>query len=209
MFRNPVYDLIVIVPALLIAGLLGFFIMTSAAHAQTVDPLPVAQATTTGMAAVTASTSGNTLPDSTQKILIVTRTNTDTPPTPAAPASPLGVRTSADLLAYARAALVQDPYIESITLSGRSIVVAYERQGRLLGILPLAVPTTATVRTDGSVSFTAPWYGSVTVADRDRMKSALEVRVHALLTSEGYLASMSLAPSTQAEILDIIRELLA
>ncbi|MDB5194913.1 MAG: hypothetical protein JWO84_97 [Parcubacteria group bacterium] len=207
MFRNPVYDLMVVVPALLISGLIGFFIMTGSAHAQ----VPQAQAATStpaGSPAQTASTSGNTMPDPAQKELIVTR-SPSVVGNMNVPSSALAVHSSGELEAYARGALAQDAYISSITLSGHGVVVAYRKQGRLLGLVPVALPTTATVHTDGSITFTAPWYGAVTLAERDRMQSALEVRVHALLTSEGYLASMSLAPATQAEIIDIIRELLA
>ncbi len=213
MFRNPVYDLMVVVPALLISGLVGFFIMTASARAQElyVIPAPVSSTTvattTAGSPAITASTSGTTMPDGAQKVLSVTRSNLGS--TASATTSPLSVRTSSDLLAYARSVLAQDPFIESLTLSGRGVVVSYRKHGRLLGVLPLAVPTTATVRTDGTVTFSQPWYGMITIAQMDRMKSALEVRTHALLTSEGYLSSMSLAPATQAEIVDIIKELVA
>ncbi|MGE5541200.1 MAG: hypothetical protein ACM3TU_02865 [Bacillota bacterium] len=208
MFRNPVYDLIIVVPALLIAALLGFLVMTSAARAAETD-LPATTATSTpGGRAIIASTSGNTLPDLNQKVIVVTQAEAkvnDAWDTAAITA--LSVRSAGELEAYARQTLREDPYIESITLSGRGIVVAYQKNGRLLGLVPVAVPTKAVVRTDGNVSFSEPWYGAVTLAERDHMKTALEVRVHALLTSEGYLASMQLAPVTQAEILDIIREL--
>lgn len=202
MFRNPVYDMFVVVPALLIAGLLGLLVMTSPAHAA---ELPVA--TTTGTRAVTASTSGNTLPDPSQKTIVVTRDSLLLG-TSTAPSSALAIHSTNELLAYAKGVLAEDSYIGSISLSGSEIIVNYRRQGRFLGLVPLAVPTTARVRTDGSVSFTEPWYGVVTIEERDSMRTALEVRVHALLTSEGYLSSMSLAPATQAEILDIIQELL-
>lgn len=203
MFRNPVYDMVVVVPALLIAGLLGLFVMTGAAHAA---ELPTS-ATTTGARAITASTSGTTLPDLTQKVVVVTRD--DLIVGSSTPVSPVAIHTLGELTAYAKQTLVDDPYIGTVSLSSHEIAVTYRKQGRLLGLLPVAVPTTARVRTDGSVSFDEPWYGAVTLAEKDRMKTALEVRVHALLTSEGYLASMSLAPATQAEILDIIQELLA
>ena len=203
MFRNPVYDMVVVVPALLIAGLLGLFVMTGAAHAA---ELPVT-ATSTGARAIIASTSGTTLPDRSQKVVVVTRGDLIVGST--TPASPIAIHTADELAAYAKQALLDDPYIGTVSLSSQEIAVTYRKEGKLLGLLPVAVPTTARVRTDGSVSFDEPWYGAVTLAEQDRMKTALEVRVHALLTSEGYLSSMSLAPATQAEILDIIRELLA
>lgn len=213
MFRNPVFDLMVVVPALLISGLVGFFIMTTAAHAQELDVIPSsstsATTTTTGAPAVTASTSGTTFPDSTQKVLSVTRANLGVDPGSDATITPLSVRTSSDLLAYARMSLRSDPYMASLTLSGKGVVVSYRKHGRILGLVPVAVPTTATVHTDGTVTFSEPWYGAITIAQIDHMKTALEVRVHALLTSEGYLESMSLAPATQAEIVEIIKELVA
>lgn len=209
MFRNPVYDMIVVIPALLIAGLIGFFVMSTPAHAETLpaSTLATSTATSTGSVAITASTSGTTLPDPTQKVLVITRAvvpgasiSTSTPA--------VAIHSSAQLSAYARGILSEDPYMQSITLSAFEISVSYRKSGRLLGLLPVTLPTRVTVRNDGSVSFTAPWYSVVTLEERDRMRTGLEVRVHSLLTSEGYLASMSLAPATQAEILDIIRELL-
>jgi hypothetical protein len=178
MFRNPVYDMFVVVPALLIAGLLSFFIMTSPAHAQEDGSILISRAQ---------------LPSE------IATTTIDT----------ALVTTTDDLRAYAVATVREDRYIASLRLSGDAITVRYHKPGHLLGVLPLAVPTTATVRANGSVSFTEPWYGAVTFAERDRMKSALEVRTHALLTGEGYLPSMSLSAHTQAEVLAIIRELLA
>jgi hypothetical protein len=210
MFRNPVYDLIVVIPALLISGLFAFFIMTSSARAQELDAIPAAATTTnTGAPAVTASTSGNTLPDRLQTVLMVSRADLPASAGDDATLTPLAIHSSTELHAYARTTLRNDLYIESLTLSGREVTVAYRTHGWLLGLVPVVVPTRAAVRTDGSVIFTAPWYGAVTLAQKDLMKTALEVRVHALLTSEGYLESMSLAPATQAEIIDIIRELLA
>jgi hypothetical protein len=203
MFKNPVYDMMVVVPALLIAGLIAFFVMTGAAHAQ--EPL----ATSTGSRAETASTSGTTLPDRSEKKIVVTRAQLETVATSTPIASALIIHTNKELLQYARQVLADDPYIASITLSAEEIVVTYRKEGRLLGVLPVSIPRTAHVHTDGTVSFDEPWYGTVTIGERDYMKTALEVRVHALLTTEGYLSSMSLAPATQAEILDIIRELIA
>ncbi len=212
MFRNPVYDFMIVVPALLVIGGIGFFLLANSAHAQELDVVPtgaVTPGTPAGSPAVIASTSGNTLPDSTQKILVVNRTPDNSKASSESTTTALSVQTSKDLLVYARSALASDPYIESLTLSGHSVVVTYHKQGRLIGLLPLAVPTTATVHTDGTVQFVEPWYGTITLMQVDHMKSALEVRMHALLTSEGYLPSMSLAPATQAEIVEIIRELVA
>jgi hypothetical protein len=204
MFRNPVYDLMVVVPALLIAGLLSFFVMSSTTHAQA----PSETATTTGTAAVTASTSGTTFPDLAQKVIVVTRASAARATASGDALTALSIHSSDELEAYAQAMLKSDRYLESIALSSRGISVSYRSYGRLLGVMPLNVPMRATVRTDGSVAFSEPWYGTLTLKEKDHMKSALEVRVHTLLTSEGYLASMSLAPATQAEILDIIRELI-
>ncbi len=201
MFRNPVFDLIIVVPALMIAGLLSLFIMTRVASAQALPD----SATTTS--AVTASTSGTTLPDATQKTVVVRRsgelatTTTNLPPASS-------IRTVKELETYARLTLIQDSALESITLSSQGISVEYRKQGRLLGLVTLSVPRRASVASTGSVQFTEPWYGKVTLVERDRMKTALEVRVRTLLSSEGYLASMALAPATQAEILAIIRELI-
>lgn len=204
MFRNPVYDLMVVVPALLIAGLLGLFVMSGTAHAA---PLPAADpvVAATGTPAVTASTSGTTLPDPEQKVLVVSRGSLGV--IDETSIAPTTIHTSAELLTYAKQTLSKDRYIESLTLSGKGIMVSYRTQGRLLGLLPLSVPTHATVRADGSIHFSAPWYGTLTLSEKDRMKTALEVRVRTLLNSEGYLPSMQLAPATQAEILDIVREL--
>lgn len=206
MFRNPVHDMFIVVPALLIAGLLGLFIMSGTAHAA--ETAASTTATSTGQKAVTASTSGTTLPDLSEKVMLVTRADLLGQGT-TTPLYPVAIHSSGELLAYAKQVLAQDRYIASISLSGSEIVVNYRGQGKLLGLMSVAVPTTAHVYTDGRVSFDEPWYGTLTVSERDHMKTALEVRVHALLTTEGYLSSMSLAPATQAEILDIIRELVA
>jgi hypothetical protein len=206
MFRNPVYDLMVVVPALLIAGLLSLFVMTRTAHATEAGELPATAAT--GTPALTASTSGTTLPDPTQRVLVVTRASLLATTTPKKHLSPLAVHTSKELLTYARQTIAEDPAIDSITLSGKGIEVAYRAERNVLGLVALAVPTRALVESDGDVRFDEPWYGRLALGERDRMKSALEVRVHTLLNSEGYLSSMQLAPATQAEILDIIRELL-
>ncbi len=194
MFRNPVYDLFVVLPALLIAGLVGFFVMTSAAHA----------------AEPAATSSGHLQAEGAEaSTLIVTREGMEEATSTAVTYTARAITSADQLLAYANTVLAKDPYIAMVALSGSGIAVSYRRQGRFLGLLPVDLPTTARVRSDGSVQFEEPWYGAVTLAEKDRMKTALEVRAHALLTSEGYLSSMSLSPSTQAELLDLIRELLA
>jgi hypothetical protein len=198
MFRNPVYDLMVVVPALLITGLIAFFIMTTSVRAA---ELPAALASSTPV-----SISSSTLPDPSETVLLVTRAELTTAPQTAS-RNAKSVRTTSDLLVFAKQTLASDPYIAAIRLSNGDITVTYRRQGLVLGLVPIAVPKTATVHTDGSVTFVEPWYGSLTMEARDHMQTALEVRVHSLLTSEDYLPSMRLAPVTQAEILDIIREL--
>jgi hypothetical protein len=206
--------MLVIVPALLAAGFLSFFVMSSPAHAAELAASSVlatsTTATSTSPGAVTASTSGSTLPDPSQKTIHITRTDVLTSTEGISSSTPaVAIHTSTQLAAYALLTLQGDPYMNSISLSGESITVSYRRNGRLLGLVPIALPSQVTVYTDGSVTFSEPWYSFATVEDKDRMRTGLEVRVHSLLTSEGYLASMSLAPATQAEILDIIHDLLA
>ncbi|MDB5189090.1 MAG: hypothetical protein JWL82_47 [Parcubacteria group bacterium] len=209
----------VLVPALLIAAVLTLTIMGSSVHAQeivTSSAVPASvsapantTATSTGSRATIASTSGTTLPDSAGKVLSITRTAVTTTPSDVPELSPVGIHTSDELYSYAKTLMQKNASIETITLSGTEVSVRYHRNARLLGILPVSVPGTVSVRTDGSVSFSNPWYRMLTIAERDYLTTALEVRVHSLLTSEGYLASMHLAPSTQAELLATITELLS
>lgn len=198
MFRNPVYDMIVVVPALLIAGLISLFIMTSPARAEdtgAAEPVPVY----TGMGRTT-------FPDLAQRTITVDRHSLSKNAT-TTERTALSINASDALEAYAVSTILTDHKIQAISLSGDEITVTYRQNGKLLGVLPIALPRTATVHNDGSVSLGLPIYGALTL-ERDRMQTALEVRARTLLNSEGYLASTPLSPSTQAELLDIIRELI-
>ncbi len=144
MFRNPVYDLLIIVPALCGAALLIFFITTHAVEAH--------------------DSSG-----------------------PSHPA---------------------DKEVTTVVGASTSLQVAYTEPGRLLGFFPVVLTDGVKIESDGSVTIMAPWYRLLSVTEQDHLRTALEVRIHALLTSEGYLDSMPLSPQTQSEIVGIIRELL-
>lgn len=189
MFRNPVYDFVVLVPAFLIAGLFSFFIITPATHA----------------ADERVSTGASTLPDPDQRPTVLTRASLgEQATTSEAVATP---RTADQLIAFAQYLLATDNRIEAIGLSPEEIQVSYRVEKRLLGVMTVAVPMVARVESDGQVTFSEPWYGPVTVSEVDRMRTALEVRVRSLLSSEGYIASTRLSPMTQGEILSIIHQL--
>ena len=191
MFRNPVYDLVVLVPAFLLAGLVSFFMVAPGAQAQEKESFIVGT---------------STFPDPTQQRVVLVHAEhnelaTGTPPF-------AGVRTSSDLVAYAQGVIDANDTITSVALTPMGIQVRYTAQKKLLGVMPLMVPATVLIGSDGSVIFNEPWYAAVSIREADYLHSALEVRARTLLTSEGYSASTRLSPMTQAELLALMQELL-
>lgn len=192
MFRNPVYDLMVLLPAFLAAGLVSFFIVSPDVRAQE--------------GVVTTYTGTSTLPDPHQRRVTLTR---DTVDAHATSSSVLGrVVTSTELVAYAERVLLLNEAVSAITLSSKGIRVDYSVDKKLLGMLPLTLPAAVQIESNGNVIFREPWYGGMTTGTHEYLKSALEVRTHTLLTSEGYSSSTLLSPMTQAELLDLVEELL-
>ncbi len=191
MFRNPVYDLVVLVPVFLLAGLVSFFMVAPGTHAEEKESFIVGT---------------STFPDPAQQRVVLSQMEHHEVATGTLTLA--DVRTSSDLVEYAQGVIDANDTITSVALTPMGIQVRYTAQKKLLGVMPLMVPATVHIGSDGSVIFNEPWYAAVSIREADYLHSALEVRVRTLLTSEGYSASTRLSPMTQAELLALIQELL-
>jgi hypothetical protein len=110
------------------------------------------------------------------------------------------IESPSDLSAYTSAVLEQDPDARDLSVSEGSVHLGYKQQVRLFGLIPMSVSATATVRADGAIDLTYPWYAFFSTKNNARVRSNLELFAGRIAESEG-LSELG----TQARVAEALR----
>lgn len=116
------------------------------------------------------------------------------------------VSTDEDLRVYAAAALQQDSHIEGVRASSDGVSVTYRVPARFLGFIPGSLAAQARVAGNGTVSIDYPWYRIFFALDDTDAEARLAAEVEALTAGN---TSGTISASLGAQLIDRMSAALA
>ena len=110
------------------------------------------------------------------------------------------VKTVDDFHAYARSAIQSNPNLEEVDASDGAVSVKYQEPGRVLGLFPVTMSSSATIDSGGNVTLTHPWYYFLTSTDTNNasLRAALSTEAAATFNQQASVASEGATSTTRA-----------